>query len=300
MARTAIGANDFRAPAIGQPTFVSAVIYSGSLACDIWKPGVADRPCIVILHGGAWDAVPHTRTSIPAYNQIARKFAEMGFAVVNADFTPANGTPQDAIDNGLALMTWVRANAATYNIDSTRVVMLGISSGGHLALMCGITGVAGGTRPDAVVGWSAVTDMEDSYTYVPAQMELVFGVGLVGNEALYRSFSPLDQVTSNCCPVRLVGSDAEETDTGSEGPPVTQYTDFATAAAAVSVSVTSRIFSGLVHGFFDATTPDNGRLGTNDIPGTSAWIVTTLGHITPAISRSAASGRSAAVDRVAV
>ena len=299
MARTAIGSNDFRAPAIGQPTFVSAVTYSGSLKCDIWKPGVANRPCIIIFHGGAWGATPQTRNTFPVYASLAAKFAAYGFAVINADYTPANGTPQDAIDDGLALVQWARDNAGTYNIDSTRIVVLGVSSGGHLMLMIGIQGTPGASRPDAGVVWSAVADMEDSYTYVPAEMERVFGVALLGNEALYRSLSPVDVMDASCCPLRIVGSDAEETDVGSEGPPVTQYTDLATAAAAVGVSVTSRIFEGLVHGFFDATTPDNGRLGTNDIPGTCRWIIDTLGETPAASSRTAASNRTAAVGRVA-
>lgn len=260
---------------------------------------MANRPCLILLHGGAWGATPHTRNSLPAYNQIASKFADLGFAVVNADYTPANGTPQTAINNGLSITTWVRANAATYNIDSSRVAMLGISSGGHLALMCGITGTVGGSRPDAVIGWSPVTDMEDSYTYVPTEMEAVFGVALSGNETLYRSFSPVDVMDSSCCPVRIVGSAAEETDTGSEGPPQTQYTGLATAASAVGVSNTTRIFAGLVHGFFDATTLDNGRLGTNDIPAACAWLRTTLGEITAVTSRTASASRTVSASRTA-
>lgn len=294
MARTGLGINDFRAAAIGQPTLVSNVTYSGSLQCDIWKPAIASRPCLIILHGGAWGDPPQERNTFPPYASIASRFADYGFATINADFTGANGTPEDALRDGLALVQWVRDNAATYNIDPTRVAMLGVSSGGHLALLCAIFGVAGSTRPDAVVGWSAVTDMVDSYTFVPDEMLSYFGVALSGNETLYESWSPINIVTSNCCPLRLVGSDAEETDTGSEGPPVTQYTGMADAAEAVGVPVTSRIFSGKVHGFFDAQTEDNGRRGENDIPGTCAWLIATLWEMPATSTRTVASNRTAA------
>lgn len=301
MARTAIGTNDFRAPAIGKPTYTESVVYSGALATSIWTPAVANRPAIIFLHGGGWDA--QARNNPPLYASIAARFAELGFAVFNADYTLTGGSPQTPITDVLTLVAWVRTNAATYNADPQRVAIVGISAGAHLGVMAGITGVTGTTRPNAVAAWSLPADLEEAYSQGNGPETIGVGgylnVALSGNEATYRLYSPTDQITSTCCPLRLVGSDAEVTTLGGPGLAVVQYTSMATAAAAVGVSVTSRIFTGTLHGVFDgnyyASLGSSG--GADDIAATSAWLDRTLGQRPATSSRTVASGRTASSAR---
>lgn len=304
MARTALGANDFRGPAIGAPTFTESVIYTGSLAVSIWKPAVANRPAIIFLHGGGWDSGARNNPSL--YASVAAQFASYGFAVFNADYTLTGGDPQQPIDDVLALVAWVRTNAATYNVDSTRVAIVGISAGAHLGVMAGITGTTGTSRPNAVVGWSTPGDLEEAYGQGNGPGTLGVGgyinVALSGNEATYRLYSPVDQITSACCPLRLVASDTEATGVGDPGLAVAQTTLLETAAQAVGVSVTTRIFTGSLHGVFDGTEPATlgSSGGANDIPGTCAWLRSTLGEVMPATTRTAAASRTAATSRTAV
>jgi acetyl esterase/lipase len=304
MARTALGTNDYRAPAADLSYTVSRdVTYSGSLTVDVCKPTVSNRTAIIILHGGAWSS---GSKDLPWYVRLGTLFAELGFATFTANYTlvGAGGyTSQTPIDDVLTLVSWVRTNAATYNVNSSRVVVLGISAGGHLALMAAITGEDGTTRPDAVVGWSPGTDLPALVgTNAESDVDAYLGVAYTGNEATWEAFSPVEIVDSNCCPLRIVGSDSEDTVTKNHLP-VAQFDDMHTAAVAASVSSTKRVFSGSLHGIFDGIGDLHEALGVsgnaNDIPATCAWIRATLGQDSTTSTRTAASGRAAASGRSA-
>lgn len=246
----------------------STVTYSGVLDVDIHKPILPNRRALVFLHGGRIGGASRTD---PWYQTLAQLFALRGFAVFNADWTINSGAPQVPIDDVLTLVAWVRTNAVTYNADSTRVTAMGVSSGGHLAMMAGITGTTGTSRPDAVVSWSGMHDLEEAYNTEQGPEALgvggYFNVELAGNEALYRQYSPTDQITSSCCPLRVVGSENENLG-------VVQVHSMEAAAIAVGVTVTKRVFPGTVHGLFTDSQP--GYAGSSDVNETAAWIASTL------------------------
>jgi len=59
-------------------------------------------------------------------------------SVVTVDYRVGKEAPAPAaIGDVRCAMSWVKANAAKYNFDMTRVVVYGASAGGHLALMAG-------------------------------------------------------------------------------------------------------------------------------------------------------------------
>lgn len=306
MAReAAVSATAYRGPAIGAPSFVSDVTYSGSLKVDIWKPAIANRPTIIFLHGGAW--ATGSKTTAP-YPEIAWRFAELGFAVFNANYTLGSGAPATPITDVKNLVAWVRTNAATYNADSTRVAIVGLSAGAHLGMMAGIQGTTGTSRPDAVVGWSTPADLEEAYSQGngPATLGVggYIGMALTGNEATYRLYSPVDQITSACPPLRLVASDNESTGLGHGGLAVVQTTSLETAAENVGVEVATRIFESGVHSFFSKYIPSSLAAlleytdgVSDDVGGTCQWLNQTLGQERPAFSRTAASSRAVAVGR---
>lgn len=296
MARTAIGTNDFRSSALATPgfTMVRNVVYSGSLNVDICKPNTASRPAIILLHGGL---LTGSRLDSP-YLKLSPMFAEMGLAVFNGDYTITGGAPQVPINDVLTLVQWVRTNAATYNADPTRVAIVGISAGGFLGLMASITGTIGTTRPDAMVAWSPLCDLGDAWAYAPTILTSYMGFGYPGNVAAYNAKSPTKIVTSNCCPVRLIGSDTEPLTPEGAGLSRDQYDNLETAALAVGVSVTKLIFASTVHGFFY---PNDlpGWQGPLDLAGTAAWIIRKMAEQVSSSNRTAASGRSASVSRTA-
>jgi len=94
-------------------------------------------PAVLMIHGGGWRA----GSRFSQANQCAF-LAKQGVAAFIADYrlsTGAPGTtwPAQLQDVQLALR-WVRAHAAAYGIDPTRICAEGESAGAQLALMLGV------------------------------------------------------------------------------------------------------------------------------------------------------------------
>lgn len=94
------------------------------------KPG-APAPVLVYFHGGAWH-----KGQRPGGSGSFNGFMKMGFTVVNVEYRFSQvATAPAAVQDARCSLAWVKANAAKYNFDVSRVVTYGTSAGGHLALM---------------------------------------------------------------------------------------------------------------------------------------------------------------------
>jgi len=99
-----------------------------ALIARLYRPrGVANFPCMVDVHGGAW--VSNDRLQNAVLDQV---IAESGTAVLALDFRmpPAAAYPASVADINLGIR-WLKANAARLGGDPRRVGGLGGSSGGH-------------------------------------------------------------------------------------------------------------------------------------------------------------------------
>ncbi|HXI11749.1 MAG TPA: alpha/beta hydrolase [Thermoanaerobaculia bacterium] len=108
-----------------------------SLKLDLHLPdddGVSLRPAIIWLHSGAW--ITGDRTGGAAIRQARR-----GYAVASIDYrlAPKNIYPAQ-LEDCKAAVRWLRANAARYRLDPSRIGVFGSSAGGHLAALLGTTG----------------------------------------------------------------------------------------------------------------------------------------------------------------
>ena len=125
----------------------SAVDVTGAtvpLLLDLYLPPATaptPHPAIVVIHGGAF--VGGSRSD---YAGVAAQWVARGFAVIAIDYRldpnlngPHTEADQltaaaDAIADGQESVRWLRAHAATYGIDSTRIAAAGDSAGGAIAL----------------------------------------------------------------------------------------------------------------------------------------------------------------------
>jgi acetyl esterase/lipase len=97
------------------------------------KPG-KPAPVLVYFHGGAWH-----KGQRPGGSGSFNGFMKMGFTVVNVEYRFSQvATAPAAVQDARCALAWVKANAAKYNFDVTRIIPYGTSAGGHLALMAGM------------------------------------------------------------------------------------------------------------------------------------------------------------------
>jgi arylformamidase len=95
------------------------------------RPGT---PLVVFFHGGYW-----RRLHKDDATYVARGLAPHGVAsaIVNYALSPA-ASLEEIVRQARAALAWLRAHAAEYGVDTSRIVVAGHSAGGHLAAMCAV------------------------------------------------------------------------------------------------------------------------------------------------------------------
>lgn len=131
-------------------------------------------PAIVHFHGGGWRM--GERSSLgPVTDGFAltpfERVAAAGFAVVSADYRLSSQAVFPAqLQDAQAAVAWLRAHAAQYNVDPSRIYAWGDSAGGHLACLVGLGANPGSEALDAnmpaanasvaaVAAWYPPTDL---------------------------------------------------------------------------------------------------------------------------------------------
>jgi acetyl esterase/lipase len=116
------------------PNSASAAPGTMDLHLDVLQmPSTKPTPVVIQLHGGGW-----IRGDRPSSYKTFNALLAAGMSVVTVDYRLGKDAPAPAaIGDVRCAMAWVKANAAKYNFDLSRVVIYGASAGGHLALMAG-------------------------------------------------------------------------------------------------------------------------------------------------------------------
>lgn len=104
--------------------------YSGPELLDFYPAiGRSRAPCVVVIHGGGWDS--GDRGQVP---QLNAWLARRGYAVADISYRLAPGAPWPAQrDDVAAALAFVRAHATAWDVDGSRLVLLGRSAGGQIA-----------------------------------------------------------------------------------------------------------------------------------------------------------------------
>jgi acetyl esterase/lipase len=147
---------------------VFARVGDEALRADLALPAVGDGPfpAVVCLHGGGW--VGGDRKQM---GQTIEVLARRGYVGVAPDYRLAPAHPWPAcVEDCKAAVRWLRASAGRYRINPERIGAVGLSAGGHLACLLGVTGPADGlegtaghldrpSKVQAVVSFAGPTDL---------------------------------------------------------------------------------------------------------------------------------------------
>lgn len=143
------------------PVRVETLSYAPGLALDFYRVGEgrSPAPCVIVIHGGGWDA--GDRAQLPHFNHW---LARCGYAVAAISYrlAPAHRWPAPRED-ALAALAFLKAKADALGIDPTRFVLLGRSAGGQIALSAGYGACDPAIR--GVIGLYAPSDMLFGYAH---------------------------------------------------------------------------------------------------------------------------------------
>ncbi len=187
---------------------------------DIYLPPKtnAATPVVINIHGGGWNhGVKESQTG---YNT----FFKMGYAVANIEYRlTGQATAPAAVEDTRCALIYIIKNAKDLNIDVNKIVIMGGSSGGHLALMGGL--LANDHRFDgncpgvenikvaAIIDKYGITDVWD-WAYGP-NITSKSAKNWLGDkakdEAFAKSVSPITYVNKNSPPTFIVHGDADPT-----------------------------------------------------------------------------------------
>ncbi len=209
-------------------------------------------PVLINIHGGGW------KTGSKDTQGGFSPFFKAGFAVANMEYRMSGQAKAPAaIEDTRCLLVYLIQNAKKLNIDHNKIIIMGGSAGGHLALMGGL--LANDHRFDtnclgtenikvaAIIDKYGIMDVWD-WTYGPEHKSSspAFWLGdNAKNEAFIKSVSPISYVTKNSPPIFIVHGDADPT------VPYQQSVDLYKKLQELGVKSEFMTIPGGLHGKFD-------------------------------------------------
>ncbi len=121
-----------RSPAVRVTAMVYATVQGQDLYLDLYHPSQADQPLpgIVVVHGGSWQS--GERGEFP---DLDRYLAARGYLVASIDYRLAPGAVFPAQrEDVFSAIAYLKKHAQKIGLDKTRLVLLGRSAGGQIAL----------------------------------------------------------------------------------------------------------------------------------------------------------------------
>ena len=226
-----------------------------SLKLDLYAPEAEGvYPGVIVIHGGGW-----ANGSKEAFRAMAQQLAARGFVAATIEYR-LSGEAQfpAAVEDCKAAVRWMRANAATYQVDPDRIGAVGGSAGGHLAAMVALTGDSklfegSGGNPDvsselqAVVimgsGVDQVTRAKEAKAPIGNQLTF-FGGSYEKKKEAYRAGSPITHVSKHDPPLLIIE--------GEKDSPGERYPEFRSRLNEVGVSNRLVVVQGGKHGCWNS------------------------------------------------
>ncbi len=221
---------------------------------DIYLPPKekGPSPVIINIHGGGWNK--GVKESQSGFNT----FFKMGYAVANIEYRlSGQATAPAAVEDTRCALVYLIKNAKQLNIDVNKIVIMGGSAGGHLALMAGLLGNdhrfdgncsgVDNIKVAAIIDKYGITDVWDwGYGPVITSKSAKQWLGdKAGDQDFAKSVSPMTHVNKNSPPTFIVHGDADPT------VPYQQSVDIHKKFLEAGVKTEFITVPGGLHGKFD-------------------------------------------------
>lgn len=199
-------------------TFIYKETENRDLKIDLWLPSIPSNfnikfPLVFFCHGGGWISGFRNQPNNVSW---CKFLASKGFAVASIDYRYGyKNTMEDILSDYSDALNYVKENAEKMSVDKENIALMGLSAGGHLALLYATynthkKNIKAMSGIKAVVTYYAPTDLNDMF--VPdtksifakfATMQTLKGSSKENNE-IYDYYSPIHWVDQDMVPCLLV------------------------------------------------------------------------------------------------
>lgn len=237
-----------------QLNVVYSTVNNWEAKMDIYLPSKDNKPTPVVIniHGGGWNhGVKESQTGFST-------FFKAGFAVANIEYRlTGQATAPAAVEDARCALIYLIKNAKALNIDANKIVIMGGSAGGHLALMAGLLGnnpifdsYCSGVeniKVAAIIDKYGITDVWDwgNGKVVKSKSARNWLGNKADDKEFVASVSPINYVDKNSPPVFIVHGDADPT------VPYQQSVDLHKKLLAAGVKTEFITVEGGLHGKFE-------------------------------------------------
>jgi acetyl esterase/lipase len=207
---------------------------------------------IMNIHGGGWNhGVKESQSGFAS-------FFKAGYAIANIEYRlTGQATAPAAVEDTRCALIYIIKNAKSLNIDVNKIVVMGGSAGGHLALMAGLVGnlhlfdkncdSTQKVKVAAIIDKYGITDVWDwAYGKNSTSKSATKWLGdKAKEEAFAKSVSPIYYITKNAPPTFIVHGDADPT------VPYQQSVDLYNKLKELKVETEFITVAGGLHGKFE-------------------------------------------------
>lgn len=204
------------------------------------RDSIYNYPAMVFFSGGGW-----IKCSMTQFESQAKYFAKRGivcFLVEYRVWSTHRANIFDCIADAKSSIRYIKANANKFKIDRNKLIVVGGSSGGHLAAATAMTegyddsndDLSISSKPNALILYNPVIDLGPSDTEV---------YGWIGEK--YKDLSPLHNIKPETPPTLMFYG----TEDGGISMEASAY--FCAAMKAVGSRCDLFLYEGQEHGFFN-------------------------------------------------
>ena len=199
-------------------TYLTANNWDAKLDVYQARDATTPNPTVIYFHGGGWTGGSKEGSSLTFL-----PFLDMGWNVVNVEYRLAKiSLAPAAVQDTLCALRWVYRNAKDYNVDTNRLVLMGNSAGGHLALSTGLIPASTGLdslcpgteelKVAAIINWYGITDVNELLAGPNVRTYAVTWLGGMPNrDEIAKRVSPLTYVRAGVPPIISIQGDADPT-----------------------------------------------------------------------------------------
>jgi acetyl esterase/lipase len=199
-------------------TYLTANNWEAKLDVYQARDATTPNPTLIYFHGGGWTAGSKESSSLTFL-----PFLNMGWNVVNVEYRLAKiSLAPAAVQDSLCALRWLYRNGKEYNVDTSRLVLMGNSAGGHLALTTGMSPASASLdslcpgseelKVAAIINWYGITDVNELLTGPNVRNFAVTWLGGMSNrEEIAKRVSPLTYVRAGLPPIISIQGDADPT-----------------------------------------------------------------------------------------